>query len=315
VRINQGVRLVKNIFLTRGALSFVLIPFLLAAWFPGMHTVHWRKLLFWLLRGYHDQVAGLWLLHFGSKVLFIGERPFAYKFGLFVIFNWQVGFYYNFGVDIIIILWLLIQLMRLLWKIMLLRHPTIWIELLSPAIGCSKCILILIEIRLAEIDLWLMIEVELGLAFIALNRLLWETTGALRVAVVPDHLLLAFSHLQQRVDVVEPLRVLLHHEQAVLVKEFLVRGNWFALRPWGRMGSWGGVRVTAWGGARTARFAFGCLFFWGDDAVSTDHAWSPDLYFDVAAVFDTRFLFFAFGSTHVSNGRWKKGGAWLNGTI
>jgi hypothetical protein len=113
--------------------------------------------------------------------------------------------------------------MMLLCKILLLLLP-IGIELLSPSIGCSECKFILIVIRLAEVDLWLMIEVELmGLAFITLDRLLGKATGALRMAVVPDHLLLALSHLQERMHV-EALRIL-HHEQAVLVQEFLVRGN------------------------------------------------------------------------------------------
>jgi hypothetical protein len=103
------------------------------------------------------------------------------------------------------------MMVMLLLEILLLLLLTICIVLLSPAIPLSEWLLILIVIRLAEIDLWLMIEVELlSLAFITLDRLFRKATCAFRVSVVPDHLLLALSHLEQWVDV-EALRVL-HHE-------------------------------------------------------------------------------------------------------
>jgi hypothetical protein len=76
---------------------------------------------------------------------------------------------------------------------------TICIELLSPAISLSECLLILIVIRLAEIELWLVIKIELlssTFILVTLDRLLRKATGALRVSVVPYHLLLAFSHLE-----------------------------------------------------------------------------------------------------------------------
>ena len=110
--------------------------------------------------------------------------------------------------------------MVLLWKILLLWLLTIWI-ILSPGIPSTECLLILIEIRLAEIDLWLVIKVELlSPTFIALDRLLREPTCALGVSVVPNHLLLALSHLEEWVDV-ETLWIL-HHEKPVLVEEFRI---------------------------------------------------------------------------------------------
>ena len=85
---------------------------------------------------------------------------------------------------------------------------------------------ILVVVLLADVDLRLVVDVELrAFALVRLHavRLLVEATGASRMAMLSNLLLLTLSHLQKWVDV-EPWRVR-HHEEAIFIAELLIGGN------------------------------------------------------------------------------------------
>ena len=141
--------------------------------------------------------------------LFLNYSSFA---ELFLLFGRDICFNYNFGVNIIIIHGRLKLMMVLIHelspRIQLLLH---WI---------------LVVVLLADVDLRLVVDVELrAFALVRLHavRLLVEATGASRMAMLSNLLLLTLSHLQKWVDV-EPWRVR-HHEEAIFIAELLIGGN------------------------------------------------------------------------------------------